>query len=236
MADDVLRHLYVGEEDVGIWKYSAEPDGGSTRTLVDQTGAGGHLAADVEGLTIYYANSGAGYLLPRAREIANSSCIGGTEQPVHRQLRLISGGSIDAVTDTDGIDVTNFALGSQFPQGLFVAQDNDENFKLARWDAIDTAFGRALIATPVADPRLVGRARSRRRCPVITRRSPFDAANYVVWRRDARGQSVTPYSGADGNGNGRVDEANYGVSRPYSGQTLAAASMVVTVSPHSAKP
>lgn len=27
VADDVLGHLYVGQEDVGIWKYSAEPNG-----------------------------------------------------------------------------------------------------------------------------------------------------------------------------------------------------------------
>ena len=70
MADDVLRYLYVGEEEVGIWKYSAEPDGGSARTLVDLTGAGGHLAADVEGLTIYYADGGElDICLPRAKEM-----------------------------------------------------------------------------------------------------------------------------------------------------------------------
>jgi 3-phytase len=158
VADDLLGHLYVGEEDVGIWKYSAEPDG-SVRTLVDGTGAGGHLNADVEGLAIYYSNSGAGYLL--------ASSQGNNEFVVYRRdgnnafvgsFALVAGGAIDAVTDTDGIDVANFALGSQFPQGLFVAQDNDDNFKLARWDAIDAAFGGALISDTSWDPRLVGRA------------------------------------------------------------------------------
>ena len=214
VADDVLRHLYVGEEDVGIWKYSAEPDGGSARTLVDRTGAGGHLAADVEGLTIYYANGGAGYLL--------ASSQGNNEFVVYRRdgnnafvgsFALVSGGGIDAVTDTDGIDVTNFALGSQFPQGLFVAQDNDDNFKLARWDAIDAAFGGALIADTSWDPRLVGRAQQPPALPGDYNSSRrVDAADYVVWRKTL-GQSVTPYSGADGNGNGRVDEADYGVWR-----------------------
>ncbi|HJQ79719.1 MAG TPA: phytase, partial [Lacipirellulaceae bacterium] len=63
VADDVLRHVYVGEENAGIWKYSAEPGGGSARTQVDRTGSGGHLDADVEGLTIYYATNGTGYLI-----------------------------------------------------------------------------------------------------------------------------------------------------------------------------
>ena len=29
VADDELGHLYVGEEDSGLWKYSADPRGGS---------------------------------------------------------------------------------------------------------------------------------------------------------------------------------------------------------------
>jgi hypothetical protein len=149
---------------------------------------------------------------------------------------LVAGGSIDAVTDTDGIDVTNFALGSQFPQGLFVAQDNDDNFKLARWDAIDAAFSGALIADTSWDPRLVGRAQPPPELPGDYNSSRrVDAADYVVWRKTL-GQSVTPYSGADGNGNGRIDDADYGVWRAYSGGFLAAGAVVETVSPRSAEP
>jgi myo-inositol-hexaphosphate 3-phosphohydrolase len=157
VADDLLGHLYVGEEDVGIWKYSAEPGGGNARTRVDTTAAGGHLRADVEGLSIYYGQDGAGYLL--------ASSQGSHEFAVYRRagdnsfvgsFKLISGGGIDAVSDTDGIDVTNFPLGNQFPLGMFVAQDNDENFKLARFDAIDTALGNVLTLDTSWDPRLVG--------------------------------------------------------------------------------
>jgi hypothetical protein len=237
VADDVLRHLYVGEEDVGIWKYSAEPDGGPVRTQVDHTGAGGHLAADVEGLTIYYANGGAGYLL--------ASSQGNNEFVVYRRdgnntyvgnLALVAGGAIDAVTDTDGIDVTNFALGSQFPQGMFVAQDNDDNFKLARWDAIDAAFGGTLIADTNWDPRLVGRAQQPPALPGDYNSSRrVDAADYVVWRKTL-GQSVTPFSGADGDGNGRVDVADHGVWGVHLGRTLPSAAAVETATPPLAEP
>ncbi|HEY3395082.1 MAG TPA: phytase [Lacipirellulaceae bacterium] len=237
VADDELRHLYVGEENAGIWKYSAEPGGGSARTLVDGTGAGGHLDADVEGLTIYYASGGRGYLL--------ASSQGNNEFTVYRRdgnnafvgsFALVAGGAIDAVTDTDGIDVTNFALGSQFPLGLFVAQDNDDNFKLVRWDAIDAAFGGALIAGTSWDPRLIGRAQQSPALPGDYNSSlSVDAADYVVWRK-VLGQSVAPYSGADGNGNGRIDAADYDVWRGHHGQTMPATALVPAITPPAIEP
>jgi 3-phytase len=157
VADDVHGKLYVGEEDVGIWKYSAEPGGGTSRTQVDSTSDGGHLNDDVEGLSIYYKPDGTGYLL--------ASSQGDNEFAVYRRegantylgnFALVSGGGIDGVSVTDGIDVTNFPLGSQFPRGVFVAQDNDVNFKLARWDSITSAFGGLLASDTSWDPRKVG--------------------------------------------------------------------------------
>lgn len=157
VADDVLGHLYVGEEARGIWKYSAEPSGGSARTQVAATSSSGVLRADVEGLSIYYASNGTGYLL--------ASSQGSNEFAVYRRegnnqyvgnFKLIAGGGIDAVTSTDGIDVTNAALGSDFPRGVFVAQDNDDNFKLARWDNIAGALGGVLTVDTTWDPRLIG--------------------------------------------------------------------------------
>ena len=50
VADDELGWLYVGEEDMGLWKYGAEPGAGTERTAVDRT-EGGNLTADVEGMS-----------------------------------------------------------------------------------------------------------------------------------------------------------------------------------------
>ena len=63
VADDELGTLYVGEEGAGIWQYGAEPSAGSTRSQIDTTGPTGHLTADVEGLGLYVASNGTGYLL-----------------------------------------------------------------------------------------------------------------------------------------------------------------------------
>jgi myo-inositol-hexaphosphate 3-phosphohydrolase len=161
VADDELGYLYVSEELVGIWKYGAEPDSGAARTQVDVVGAGGNLTADIEGLTIYYA-SGGGYLL--------ASSQGNSEYVVYRReagnaylktFAIVAGNGIDKVSSTDGIDVTNAGLGSAFPQGVFVAQDNrndvgNQNFKLVPWQSIANTGAPALTIDLSWDPRLVG--------------------------------------------------------------------------------
>ncbi len=161
VADDFYGTLFVGEEEVALWCYGAEPDTGDDRILIDQTGGDGHLAADVEGLAIYYSVDGTGYL------IASSQ---GNDRFIFYErklpcaylatLSLVSGSGIDGVTHTDGIDVTNANLGPAFPFGLFVAQDdrNDEgnqNYKLTPWHRIAGECPSLHIDTSW-DPRKVG--------------------------------------------------------------------------------
>jgi myo-inositol-hexaphosphate 3-phosphohydrolase len=159
VADDELAKFYIGEEDTGIWKYGAEPGDGTARTSVDNT-TGGHLDADVEGLTLYYASDGTGYLI--------ASSQGADEYVVYERegnnsyvatFEIIAGNGIDAVDGTDGIDVTNFPLGSGFPQGAFIAQDDannvgNQNYKLVPWEDVASAAG--LTVDTAWDPRAVG--------------------------------------------------------------------------------
>jgi 3-phytase len=161
VADDILGQFYIGEEAVGIWKYGAEPSAGSARVQVDKTGTGGHLTADVEGLSIYYTSQGTGYLIASSQ--GNSTIAVYTRVGANTYLgnfTLVANGTIDAVSGTDGLDVTNFPVGTTFPQGLFVAHDSANsggtasNYKFARWDLIATALG--LVTDTSWDPRLVG--------------------------------------------------------------------------------
>jgi 3-phytase len=141
VADDEHGHFYVAEEAVGIWKYGAEPDAGTTRTQVDKTG-GGHLMADVEGLAIAYGKDGKGHLIVSSQ--GNYSYVvykrEGNNEFV-RKFRVGNGETIDGAEETDGIDVTTANLGPAFPQGVFVVQDgfNDkgnQNFKLVPFQMI----------------------------------------------------------------------------------------------------
>ncbi|HSE71576.1 MAG TPA: phytase [Nocardioidaceae bacterium] len=159
VADDELGHLYVSQEDVGIWKYGAEPGAGTTRTQVDSTSASGNLDADVEGLTIYYGSGGTGYLI--------ASSQGSSDFVVYRRESTnafvtrfgIVSGAIDGVSVTDGIDVASVPLGSGFPEGVFVAQDNtntggNQNFKLVPWGTVARGTTPNLTIDTSQNPRL----------------------------------------------------------------------------------
>ncbi|MDY7020327.1 MAG: phytase, partial [Cyanobacteriota bacterium] len=85
---------------------------------------------------------------------------------------IIAGnGDIDQINETDGFDLTNVALGSAYPNGLFVVHDgandpqsvvqdeeelenNSTNFKYVPWESVANAFpDPLLIDTTSYDPR-----------------------------------------------------------------------------------
>ncbi|MEZ2274334.1 MAG: phytase, partial [Microcoleus sp.] len=173
VADQQLGFLYVGQEDVGIWKYSAEPTGSSTGTLIDRTRAQGGtvLVDDVEGLTIYYGENGKGYLLASSQG-SNTFAVydrGGSNGFIG-EFAIGTNGAIDSNQQSDGADVVNVPLGPNFPSGLLVTQDgfNDPqvfdsqnenfstNFKLTPWQNVATSFPKALLIDPTGfNPRNV---------------------------------------------------------------------------------
>jgi 3-phytase len=156
VSDDAYGALYVAEDLVGIWKYSAEPDAGVARVLVDAVD-GGHLVARVKGLSIYRARNGAGYLLASSQGSATVAVYG--REPPNRFLVTfqVDGGSGRAIP-ANGLDVTNFGLDGGFPEGLLVLQDSQlglTNFKLVSWGAIARAYTPPLVVDTLLDPRQV---------------------------------------------------------------------------------
>ncbi|HJT28400.1 MAG TPA: phytase [Pyrinomonadaceae bacterium] len=145
VADDELGYLYVGEEDVAIWKYSAEPDAEATRKEVDRVRPGGSLVADVEGLTIAYGSDGKGYLIASSQGNSTFAIYRREGDNTYvKSFRIVAGSAVDNVTETDGIHVTTANLGPQFPNGVFIAQDGaddkgKQNFKLVPWQLIVAA-------------------------------------------------------------------------------------------------
>ena len=157
VADDIYADLYIGEQEVALWKYGAEPGDGDNRTRIDTADGTGTITPDLEGLAIYYTSDGAGYLI--------ASSQGSDEFVIYDRLtgahvgtfQIVANG-VDGVTHTDGIDVTNFPLGSDFPEGVFVAQDDDnpngnQNFKYVPWGRIARAFGPNLTVDTHFNPR-----------------------------------------------------------------------------------
>jgi len=107
---------------------------------VAQVGENG-LTADVEGLAIYYATSGRGYLIASSQ--GNNTYKVYERAGANRYVLTIDpkGARIDDVSDTDGIEVTSCATSRPFAQGVFIVQDGqnaggNQNFKLYAWEDI----------------------------------------------------------------------------------------------------
>ncbi|MCX5192871.1 phytase [Streptomyces sp. NBC_00249] len=144
-ADESTGKLYLGEEDVGVWVYGAEPTAGTSRTKLDSTGSGGHITADTEGITaagnrIYVSSQGSNDFTVYDR----------TTRAYLGRFSVSNGTAADDCEDTDGIDATAADLGPAFPQGVFVCQDGsngapgtsgNQNFKFVPLQRITAQIG-----------------------------------------------------------------------------------------------
>ncbi len=149
VADDETGILYVAEEDVGVWKYSAEPDGGDARTLIDNT-EDGRLTDDVEGLALWTGPDGGGYLVVSNQGADNYVLYrrdGDNAYVGHFHIVANAAAGIDGASETDGLDVSSSGFGPAFPDGLLVVQDGrnvapeePQNFKFVSWTDVKLAL------------------------------------------------------------------------------------------------
>ncbi|MFT4027789.1 MAG: phytase [Novosphingobium sp.] len=145
VVDPRSASLYVGEEDVGIWRFSARADGATTGELVAQAD-GRQLVMDTEGLAIAPEGADGGWLV--------ASSQGDNAYAVYRLPDLapvgrfrIAAGKFGATEETDGIDLALGDFGPDYPGGLFVAQDGNngaaaQNFKLVSWQDVLAALAK----------------------------------------------------------------------------------------------
>jgi 3-phytase len=150
-ADDETGALYVNQEDVAIWRYSAKPDGGDARREVDRVDGPNGLAADLEGIAVWRGAGGKGFIV-----LSNQ---GADDYAVYRRegdnaflgfFHVVADPErgIDGVSETDGLDVVGAPLGARFPDGLLVVQDGRnlsprerQNYKYVSWRAVAESLG-----------------------------------------------------------------------------------------------
>lgn len=139
VVDPVGGAVYVGEEDVGIWRFALDRDGpGELIARAD----GKQLVADVEGLAIAF---GAQRYLVASSQGDNAYAV--YALPEHRFVGRfrIADGRVGATEETDGIELMTDNFGASYPDGLFIAQDGHnlpaaQNFKLVSWAEIKAAL------------------------------------------------------------------------------------------------
>lgn len=148
VANDRSRELFVGEEDVAVWVIGADPESGTELRQV--IAAGDVVVDDIEGLAIYQGKK-QDYLIISSQ--GNNSYVV-TDATVPYAVRGIfrvgmnAGKGIDAVSETDGLEVSHHNFGGVFSEGILVVQDGHkvmpetpQNFKYVSWQLIRETLG-----------------------------------------------------------------------------------------------
>jgi myo-inositol-hexaphosphate 3-phosphohydrolase len=143
VVDDRTGLLYVAEEDVGLWRFDADPSAPVTATPIAKVD-GKTLVADAEGLALAPSGRNGGYLVVSSQG-DNAYTLYRLPGVTYAGRFRIGGGAIDGTSDTDGIELMLGNFGPAYPQGLFVAQDGDnapatQNFKYVGWAAVKRAL------------------------------------------------------------------------------------------------
>lgn len=142
VVDPRSGSLYVGEERVGVWRFELEGPLDAGGVLVAKAD-GIQLVADVEGVAIAPLGDESGWLVVSSQ--------GDNAYAVYRLPDMkpfgrfrIAAGTFGSTEETDGIALALDSFGTDYPDGLFVAQDGvnppaAQNFKLVSWRDIERA-------------------------------------------------------------------------------------------------
>lgn len=132
-VDNELGYVYYSDEGVGLRKYHADPEKGNEELAFVPNEA---FAEDNEGISIYDAGNGKGYILVSDQQ-ANEFHIYPREgsagdphsHPLLKQVKV-------STNESDGSEASSLAFNENFPNGLFVAMSDDRTFHLYRWEDI----------------------------------------------------------------------------------------------------
>ena len=132
--------LYVGEEEAGIWRIPTGATEGELVFAIDDK----LLVADVEGLAMLPEGEDGGVLVASSQgdnAYAVFSLPG--MEPLGRFR--IAADALGSTEETDGIALMGGSFGPDYPEGLFIAQDGQnepeaQNFKLVSWADVKAAL------------------------------------------------------------------------------------------------
>lgn len=132
-TDDKLGYVYYSDEKIGVRKYYADPEKGNEELALF---ASVDFAEDQEGIAIYETSDRTGYILVSDQQNNRFQIFtreGSDNDPhKHQLVRIINTESLES----DGSEVTNVTLNSNFQHGLFVAMSDDKTFHYYSWKDI----------------------------------------------------------------------------------------------------
>ena len=141
LVDDRSGQLYVSEEAVGVWRFTAEPETDVAPTLIDAVRLG-HIAEEAGGVALYDGGEGARWLL-----VSNSSAGQLLAYDHSKDDSFVGavtvGQAAIAVADPGGLFATSGRLPDLAGGALLVADDEAEggaNYKIVPFAALTKAL------------------------------------------------------------------------------------------------
>lgn len=147
VVDDATGRIFLGEEDVAVWVKDLNP---KTQLPMQQVLAVGDvLYDDIEGMGLYHAKDKS-YLVVSSQ--GNDSFVVVDSKAPYTvrgafRVGINTEKGIDAVSETDGLDVSSQDFGGKWKQGMLVVQDgrkrmpeSNQNFKYIPWEKIAQAL------------------------------------------------------------------------------------------------
>jgi 3-phytase len=146
VADDRTGQLYMNEETVGVWTVGAEPTDPAAPQQIAVTGDG-QIVADAEGAALLPRGETGGWLVVSSQG-DNAYAVYDLETHAFVTRFRIADGATDAVTHTDGLDISVANLGAHFPGGILVVQDDENDTGGQNFKFVDLRSVMAILDTP----------------------------------------------------------------------------------------
>ena len=159
VADDDLAYLYVGEEEKGIWKISLSDPGIAPWLIHDsQKENNNQIEYDIEGLALYKTSKNKGFLIASIQGNFTYAVFDRQENTYLGSFKISETKFIDAVEETDGLEISSADFRDPFNFGILVVQDGfnfddslmvGQNFKIIAleevFDLVEMFRGKADI-------------------------------------------------------------------------------------------
>lgn len=132
VADERTGLIYMNEENVGVWVMGAEPTDPAEPVQIAAVD-GRQITADAEGAALLPRGETGGWLVVSSQGDNAYAAFDLESHEFVTRFRIVDG-AVDGVTHTDGLDISTANLGPDFPAGILVVQDDEnetggQNFK-----------------------------------------------------------------------------------------------------------
>ncbi|MDR7230296.1 3-phytase [Caulobacter sp. BE264] len=153
VADDKTGALYVAQQDVGVWRYDADPEAEPIPVIVDINRLG-RIASEVGGLALVDGGPSASFLIA-----ANTGAGDYNVYDRNAQDRWIGafrlGGDGPAIEEAAGLFATRAPIGTAFAGGVLLLADDankDPDVKVVSWAEVAKALNLPLGQAGGAHP------------------------------------------------------------------------------------